>query len=162
MRLKFSTFKPHIMSLDLLLMLIKIMMLYYDHIWKLWWFHNDEIIMFLIRWELRHLHSPNYALLTDARATSEDVYPIGRLFGILILSDYPLDVMFIPLEGYFVWLSIDHHLHCWWWSSSSIIQIQVASLQPGVQHDWHWDLSHSEQVTITITLLIYQQCPMKE
>ena len=30
------------------------------------------------RWELRHLHSPNYALLTDKRATSEDVYPIGR------------------------------------------------------------------------------------
>ena len=32
------------------------------------------------RWELRHLHSPNYALLTDKRATSEDVYPIGRWF----------------------------------------------------------------------------------
>jgi len=30
------------------------------------------------RWELRHLHSPNYALLTDKRATGPDTYPIGR------------------------------------------------------------------------------------
>ena len=104
------TFKPHIMRFkcsmirwdcdiltDLLLMLIKIMMLYYDHIWKLWWFHNDERIMFLIRWELRHLHSPNYALLTDARATSEDVYPIGRF----ILYDYQVIIIFIVDD--------DHH-----------------------------------------------------
>ena len=30
------------------------------------------------RWEMRHLHSPNYALLTDLRATGGDTYPIGR------------------------------------------------------------------------------------
>jgi hypothetical protein len=30
------------------------------------------------RWELRHLHSPNFALLTDMRASATR-YPIGRL-----------------------------------------------------------------------------------
>ena len=29
-------------------------------------------------WEMRHLHSPNYALLTDPRAKGGSVYPIGR------------------------------------------------------------------------------------
>ena len=30
------------------------------------------------RWELRHLHSPNYALLTDPRAAGAHTYPVGR------------------------------------------------------------------------------------
>ena len=29
-------------------------------------------------WEMRHLHSPNYALLTDPRAKGGSVYPVGR------------------------------------------------------------------------------------
>ena len=36
-------------------------------------------------WEMRHLHSPNYALLTDPRAKGGSVYPIGR-FSISLAS----------------------------------------------------------------------------
>ena len=82
----------HSPDTDLLMMMMKMFMMICDNC-----DNYDEIIMFLIRWELRHLHSPNYALLTDARATSEDVYPIGRF----ILYDYQVIIIFIVDD--------DHH-----------------------------------------------------
>ena len=36
-------------------------------------------------WEMRHLHSPNYALLTDPRAKGGRVYPIGRFSNLTCL-----------------------------------------------------------------------------
>ena len=44
-------------------------------------------------WEMRHLHSPNYALLTDPRAKGGSVYPVGRwrvssLFHLTMLCRY--------------------------------------------------------------------------
>ena len=45
-------------------------------------------------WEMRHLHSPNYALLTDPRAKGGSVYPIGRFpFDFFILYKFYVKVL---------------------------------------------------------------------
>ena len=53
-------------------------------------------------WEMRHLHSPNYALLTDPRAKGGSVYPIGRFSNITCL--HPLTESYS--QGTSGWCSI--------------------------------------------------------
>ena len=53
-------------------------------------------------WEMRHLHSPNYALLTDPRAKGGSVYPIGRFSKFICL--HPLTESYS--QGTSGWCSI--------------------------------------------------------